>query len=224
VPKANIHPELADLAVPLEQLHTFPGNARRGDLALIAESLRENGQYKPLVVNRGTHTGRPGEILAGNNTFLAAVSLEWDRLAVTFVDVDEERARKILLVDNKSNDVAGYDHEELAAILAEVGQENLAGTGFSLAETEKIIDAAELPAQIDLPSLGAGTGTSGRTDVLEWGYVGWSRTRVQVTGAEVAALDERLKAYVAETSSDVGFGFALAGDAAAFDEPAVDGA
>lgn len=221
--EARIHPEIAHLAVPLSSLHAYEGNARRGDLALIGESLTENGQYKPLVVNKGTLTGRPDEILAGNNTYLAAVSLEWDSLAVTYVDVDDERARKILLVDNKANDAAGYDHEQLATILAEVGQQNLVGTGFSIAETEKIIEAAQIPPEIDLPSTGAGTGTAGRAEVLEWGYVGWSRTRVQITGDEVAALDARLKAYVAQTSSDVGFGFALAGDARPDEDTAADG-
>jgi ParB-like chromosome segregation protein Spo0J len=217
--EARIHPEIAHLAVPISSLRMYEGNPRRGNLAVIAESLTENGQYKPLVVNKGTLTGRPDEILAGNNTYLAAVSLEWESLAVTYIDVDDERARKVLLVDNKANDASGYDHEQLAAILAEIGQQNLVGTGFSIAETEKIIEAAQIPPEIDLPSVGAGTGTTGRADVLEWGYVGWSRTRVQITGDEVAALDAKLKAYVSQTSSDVGFGFALAGDAADEDDP-----
>lgn len=210
--KFKIHPEIAHLAVPMESLHTYPGNPRVGNLALIAESLQENGQYKPIVVNRGTHTGRPNEILAGNNTYLAALSLEWSEIAATFVDVDEARGRKILLLDNKANDVAGYDHEALAAILAEVGQQDLIGTGYTLAEAEKILDAAELPAEIDLPSTGSGTGTTGHAEALEWGYLRWQRTTVQITSDEVEGLNRALKRYVAENGTDVGFGFSLLGD------------
>ncbi|MDX3097732.1 hypothetical protein PV417_24845 [Streptomyces sp. ME19-03-3] len=40
-------------------------NPRTGDVDAIAESLRVNGRYKAIVVNRGTHTGRPNEVLAG---------------------------------------------------------------------------------------------------------------------------------------------------------------
>ena len=36
--------------VPLDTLTRFPGNARRGDVTAIRESVRRNGQYRALVV------------------------------------------------------------------------------------------------------------------------------------------------------------------------------
>ena len=58
---------------PISQLRFYPGNARRGDIDLIAESLERLGQYKPVVVNTG---GKEPElantILAGNHTVMAA--------------------------------------------------------------------------------------------------------------------------------------------------------
>jgi hypothetical protein len=39
---------------PLGDLRPYPGNARRHDVDAIAGSLRVNGQFRPLVVQRGT--------------------------------------------------------------------------------------------------------------------------------------------------------------------------
>nr|WP_278259535.1 ParB N-terminal domain-containing protein [Nocardioides convexus] len=88
----------------------FEGNARRGDVQKIAHSLQANGQYRPLVVRRET-----SEVLAGNHTFQAAQLLGWESVLVTYLDgLTDAQARKIVLVDNKSNDAAGYDDTALA--------------------------------------------------------------------------------------------------------------
>ena len=58
--------------IPTNQLHTHHQNPRRGDVQAIADSLRVNGHFRPIVVNKGTHTGRPMEVLAGNHTIMAA--------------------------------------------------------------------------------------------------------------------------------------------------------
>ena len=61
--------------VPIAGLSHYYRNARRGNIKAIAESLRANGQYKPIVVNKGTKTGRPDEVLVGNHTLDAAIRL-----------------------------------------------------------------------------------------------------------------------------------------------------
>ncbi|MBT2400370.1 ParB N-terminal domain-containing protein [Streptomyces sp. ISL-100] len=99
-----------------------------GDVPAITKSLTVNGQYKAIVVNRGTHTGRPNEILAGNHTYAAAAELGWEHIAATWVDVDDEAAARIVIVDNRSSDLAGYDTALLAEILAELPDLN--GTGY----------------------------------------------------------------------------------------------
>ncbi len=92
----------------------YEKNARQGDVATLMESLEVNGQYRPIVVRRGTN-----EILAGNHTWKAAVELGWATVKVAFVDVDDEGARRIVLVDNRSNDLATYDDKALTALLSE---------------------------------------------------------------------------------------------------------
>lgn len=65
--------------VPLGDLKLFPGNARRGDVDLIVQSLKAHGQYKPIVVN-----ARDMTILAGNHTYQAAGVLEWKKIQAFF--------------------------------------------------------------------------------------------------------------------------------------------
>lgn len=92
---------------------------------MIASSLRENGQYKPLVVQRST-----GFICVGNHTFQALKRIGETEGLVYFIDVDDTEAYKILLADNRASDVSGYDKKglvaDLEAFFSEVG--SLSGT------------------------------------------------------------------------------------------------
>jgi len=110
-------------------LHVFYANPRRGRVDVIAESLSELGQYRPIVVNEGTMTGRPFEVLAGNHTLLAARELGWTEIDAFMVDVDDDDAAKIVTVDNRSNDLAQYDEAALAELLALLP--DLRGTGWT---------------------------------------------------------------------------------------------
>ncbi len=108
------------------------------------ESLEVNGQYRPIVVRRGTN-----EILAGNHTWKAAVELGWATVKVAFVDVDDEGARRIVLVDNRSNDLATYDDKALTALLSEL--QGFAGTGYDQTDLDTLL--ASLTGADDEPAL-----------------------------------------------------------------------
>jgi len=125
--------------VPVSRLTHYPGNPRIGDVASIARSLDRNGQYRPLVVDR-----RNGQVLAGNHTLKAARSLGWDEIAVTWVDVDDQAARRIVLVDNRSNDAASYDESALHELLETVLEENdWDGTGYDDAVIRTMLGIVE---------------------------------------------------------------------------------
>jgi ParB-like chromosome segregation protein Spo0J len=47
-------------------------------------------------------------VLCGNHTLMAARSLEWTEIDAVFADVDDEQARKLVLVDNQTGDLASY--------------------------------------------------------------------------------------------------------------------
>jgi DNA modification methylase len=122
--------------VSIADLRPLPNNPRRGDVEAIAESLRANGQYRPIVINRRTM-----EVLAGNHTLRAARDLGWSEISVTFVDCTEEQAKRIVLADNRTNDLAGYDDEALADLLTELP--DLAGTGYDQAALDQLLDDLE---------------------------------------------------------------------------------
>lgn len=123
------------------KLALFHQNPRVGDVDAIAGSLRANGQYKPVVVNRGTHTGRPLEVLAGNHTVMAMRNLaeeypsddRWQEVSAWVIDVDDDRATRIVAADNRTAELGSFDDRLLAEMLA--GLEDLEGTGYE--ETDR---------------------------------------------------------------------------------------
>lgn len=128
--------------IATDKLTTYYRNPRRGNIPVITESLEHLGQYRPIVVNLGTHTGRPNEVLAGNHTLLAARELGWERIDAVTVDVDEETAARIVLVDNRSSDLAANDDEALVALLQDLP--DLEATGWTEDELKRLTDY-ELP-------------------------------------------------------------------------------
>ena len=129
---AAIPQTLAQLRVPIESLQPYPANPRRGDVDAIKRSLEHHGQYRPIVVNERTR-----QVLAGNHTLRAASELGWREIAATFVDVDDEQAARIVLVDNRTNDVAGYDDRELVELLQSLP--DFDGTGYDDDDVEQLL-------------------------------------------------------------------------------------
>ena len=117
--------------VEITTLKPYPKNPRRGDVEAIAQSLKVNGQYKPIVVNKRDNT-----ILAGNHTWRAARSLGWTHIAVSFVDVDDYGAQKIVLADNRTSDMSSYDDSKLLDLLQSLS--TLDGTGFQQVDLDQL--------------------------------------------------------------------------------------
>lgn len=117
--------------VPIDSLKPYPGNARQHDIGVIRESLRTNGQYRPLVVRRKTR-----HVLAGNGTLEAAREEGWASVWVTIIDCDAKKAKRIVLVDNRANDLAGYDGSRLQDLLGSLPV--LEGTGFDIDALEDL--------------------------------------------------------------------------------------
>ncbi|WP_280866550.1 hypothetical protein [Streptomyces sp. SAI-127] len=146
--------------VPLEDLSLYPGNARKGDVRLILESLRASGQYRSLIA-RQTPDGLV--VLAGNHTMLALAlhgrgpctssiptaarpdadcavchGLPWAPAArVEIVECDEETARRINLVDNRAAEKGDWDLDGLVELLSYLP--DLDGTGYSDADVERLL-------------------------------------------------------------------------------------
>lgn len=129
--------------VPVDQLVEHPDNPRRGDEAMIARSIAENDFYGVVLVQAGTN-----RILAGNHRWKAAKQVGLKKIPVVFVEVDDVRARRILLADNRTSDAAGYDDGALLAALQAVAADqnnDLAGTGFEPADLVELLAATQPP-------------------------------------------------------------------------------
>lgn len=152
----GIRPELLETAdlVPVEALSFYPGNARLHDDDLLLESLRTHGQYKAVLANKRTN-----EVLAGNGTFHGICSLGWSHVAVSWVDVDEHQARKIVAVDNAASDRARNDEAALADLLHGLNGD-LAGTGWDQQGLDALDASIDTPLELDRP--GSSLGLTGR--------------------------------------------------------------
>ena len=136
-------------SVSVDDLHEPDYNPRVGDVETIVESLQAHGQFRPIVARVGT-----GEVLRGNHTLKAARQLGWERIEVAWVDVDDERARKILLADNRTSDLAVNDEQVLSELLQALP--TLDGTGYVIEDVEEL---RRITGEIaDNPTGGAGGG------------------------------------------------------------------
>lgn len=131
------------------ELALYHRNPRVGSVTEIEDSLRAHGQYRPIVVNAGTHTGRANEVLAGNHTVKAFRNLierepgdpRWRSIDAYMIDVDDDRAARIVLVDNKTADLGGFDDTALADLLS--GLPDLTGTAYTDDELSDLLAGLE---------------------------------------------------------------------------------
>jgi ParB-like chromosome segregation protein Spo0J len=124
--------------VPVSELHLHESNARQGDVGAIIESIKANGFIRPIVVQRST-----GKVLAGNHALRAAVSLGMDLVPVAYVDCDDAAALRILLVENRCNDLACYDNAALSELLQSLP--TLEGTCFDMEALNELMSDLEHP-------------------------------------------------------------------------------
>ena len=139
---ADLSAENLPELVPVSELIEYPGNARRGDLSSIRASMKRHGWYGAAVRQKST-----GYLLVGNHRVRVARELGIERVPVQTLDVDDDTARRILAVDNRTNDLAEYDTVALAELLAGMG-DDFDGTGYEPGDLE------ELQRQIDVSLAG----------------------------------------------------------------------
>lgn len=198
----RIHKSLMDMSTPISDLKPYPKNPRRGSIKKIAESLKVNGQYRPVVVN-----SRNNQVLAGNHTVAAAKELGWTAVAATFVDVTPKQAKKIVAADNKTADDATYNDLELADLLEGLGAD-LAGTGFDALDVEDLLGSLNDGAEGDpdkKKSKGLGMPVISYTVVFDSAqqhatFVSFIK-RLRDVYPDAETISERITAFVTEHTS-----------------------
>lgn len=118
-------------------------NPRRGDIEAIKKSLKANGWYGTAVVRK-----KDRMILVGNHRTEAATQVGIPGIDVVWVDVDDAHAERMIMVDNRTNDLAGYDQLILNSMLADMrARENLIGTGFTEDQIDKMLAPPTPPSE-----------------------------------------------------------------------------
>ncbi|WP_282012840.1 DNA modification methylase [Pyramidobacter piscolens] len=131
--------ELKDIEiVDLSTLKPDERNARehsRRNLEEIGRSLKEFGQHRLFVVQRGTR-----KIIVGNGMYREMLAGGETEGAVLWVDDADEKAIRRALADNRTSDLSGFDSERLARLMAEAKGEI---PGWNEAEINKLLDQLE---------------------------------------------------------------------------------
>lgn len=123
--------------VDITDLEIHPDNPRQGDIGAIVTSIEQNGFYGTLVVQKNT-----SRVLAGNHRLQAAIAVGIKQVPVYWVDVNDVEARRILLADNRTSDLASYDDHQLLDILKGLMNEEagLLGSGFDADDIDDLIN------------------------------------------------------------------------------------
>lgn len=137
--------------VPLAELKLWPGNARQGVVREIKESMRKNGVFQPIVVQKSTN-----RVIAGNHRMMAMLELHGEKpekfsdlAPVVYMDVNDATANRMNVADNKTSDDASWDErllaEQLQAIVEEDG--SLEGTGFDDDDLQDLIESLDADSE-----------------------------------------------------------------------------
>lgn len=165
--QGSVRPHVAQeyRSTQLSALIQHPDNPRKGNVGAIAASIEANGFYGAIIVQKSTN-----RVLAGNHRLQALLAQGISEAPAIFVDCDDETARRILLADNRTNDLAGYDDEALAKLLQDLP--SLDGTGFDSASLDKLL--------ADIARSGEARDAAPKIDQAEELRAKWATERGQV--------------------------------------------
>jgi DNA modification methylase len=101
--------------VPIDSLFEDPANARKHgerNLETISNSLRCFGQVESLVVQKST-----GKVIGGNGRLRVMKDLGWDEVDIAEVDITDVQSVSLGIALNRTAELAEWDDEILAATL-----------------------------------------------------------------------------------------------------------
>jgi ParB-like chromosome segregation protein Spo0J len=131
---------------PIDAIKPHPRNPRQGDIGAIHTSIQTNGFYGTIIAQKST-----GYILAGNHRWQAARQDNATEIPVTWLDVDDDHALRILLADNRTNDIATYNDNMLSELLQDLhtATGTLDGTGYTEDDLDDLLSLLNGPPDLD---------------------------------------------------------------------------
>lgn len=135
--------EPAAVWLPITDLKPWDKNPRRNAeaVAKVADSIQRFGFGAPIIAREADRT-----IIAGHTRWLAAKKLGLQRVPVRLLALDPADAQLLALADNKLGEIAEWDDEALARLLADLKSQDvdLSASGFDGKEIDQLL--AELNA------------------------------------------------------------------------------
>ncbi len=145
------HP--AAIWLPIADLVPWERNPRKNDAAVakVADSIRRFGFGAPLLAR-----AEDKQIIAGHTRLLAAKKLGLTHVPVRLLDLDPAEAKLLALADNRLGEIAEWDDEALARVLADLRAQgaDLAATGFPEGDIDRLLaelNAANLADAVEPP-------------------------------------------------------------------------
>ncbi|MEV0379786.1 ParB N-terminal domain-containing protein [Nonomuraea sp. NPDC050643] len=143
--------------VPVANLEPHPDNPHQGDVDVIAESIEKNGFYGTILVQQSRM-----RIIAGEHRWRGAKAKGLGQVPALILDVDDDAALRILLADNRTAEIGGYDDQALAELLRSL--DDLDGTGWTEQDLDDLAEAIASDNAVALTSDRAPTPGGGRAD------------------------------------------------------------
>lgn len=123
--------------VPIDSVLPYPDNPRRGDLKALKDSILTNGFYSVVVVQKST-----GYVVAGNHRLKALQELGATEVPAMLMEMSDEDAKRIVLADNRTSDLAFYDDPTLFKLLQDLDGD-FSGTGYDKASYELLLQGLQ---------------------------------------------------------------------------------
>ena len=103
-----------------KELVPWERNPRKNDPAVddVARSIAKFGFGTPIVARKENN-----EIIAGHTRHKAAMLIGYSPVPVRFLDLSENEAHALAIVDNQTNEIALWDEVELDGLLEELESE-----------------------------------------------------------------------------------------------------
>lgn len=141
------------VTLKLSQIISDPMNSRVHDIhniEVIKKSLSRFGQYRPFVIQKSTMY-----IRVGNGMYQAMVQLAKEQqkplnqleVKCIVLDITNQEANTLSVLDNKSSDLSYNDNAKLGQIFKQMSQQNLQLTGFSNQQISKILQSVNINVQ-----------------------------------------------------------------------------
>lgn len=123
--------------VPIDSLEPHPLNVNEGDVGAIHESLASSGFFGAVIAQKSSR-----RIIVGKHRWVAARQAGMDSIPVLWADVDDDRAVRIMLADNRTARMGHDDDSALAELLSDLMTSDLQleGTGFTPDDLDDLLN------------------------------------------------------------------------------------